>query len=131
METVSKNKRGRPTVAKRLDIEQLFAMIKQDDQYESERSYTNEIYWQEGMSIIRQLFPDEGNGYNDFISGFFFSKGRRKRACIVEQIGRMSAQNGFNDADCKAVAATAIQYVKDGYTVREVERWIRGVRNGK
>ena len=132
METVSKNKRGRPTVKSRLycDDSKVYDMIKSDSSNESERSHTNAMYWFEGMRIIELQYPDEGGTYNSFIRGFFFTGGgKKRRSTIVEQIGRMSAQNGFDDAVCLGVAVKAIQYIKDGYTVREVERWIRELRN--
>ena len=132
METDSKNKRGRPTVKSRLyrGDSAIYDAIKSNSNNESERSYTNEMYWFEGMRIIEQRYPDEGGTYNSFIRGFFFTGGgKKRRSTIVEQIGRMSAQNGFDDTVCLEVAVKAIQYIKDGYTVREVERWIRELRN--
>ena len=83
METDSKKKkRGRPSVFLRtLGDESLAEVIRQSYDLESERSITNELYYQEGMSIARKLC--------DTRKIFFTPKGKSRRNCILEQIGRL------------------------------------------
>ena len=128
METVSKNKRGRPSVYYKQygDDPTLRGMIDgMMTDLESERSKTNLIYYLEGMGILRRHLGDEG-----FEQHFFTPKGNKvKGKCIVEQIGRMRLQNNYSEESCRQIADVAIKLLQDGFTVRAVEKWIRQGRN--
>lgn len=128
METVSKKKRGRPSIYYKQygDDPTMRSMIDgMITEIESERSKTNFIYYLEGMTILQHHLGEQG-----FADTFFTPvKRKAKWTCIVEQIGRMSLQNHYNEQSCNQIADTAIKLLKDGYTVRAVERWIRQGRN--
>ena len=123
METDSKKKkRGRPSVFMRtLGDESLAEVIRQSYDLESERSITNELYYQEGMSIARKLC--------DTREIFFTPKGKSRRNCILEQIGRMSLQNNFDQESCEWALKVALRALEEGYTVREIENYLRHGRN--
>ena len=44
---------------------------------------------------------------------------------ILNQLGRMSKSEGYSDEDVIRVAKAAIQGKKDGYSVKEIEKYIR------
>ena len=127
METVSKKKRGRPSIYYKQygDDPTMRNAIDDMRDTESDRSRTNAIYYLEGMGILQRHLGEQG------FADTFFSPGKRKAVwtCIVEQIGRMSLQNNYSEESCKQIADLAIQYLKDGHTVRAVEKWIRHGRN--
>ena len=128
METVSKKKRGRPSIYRKQfgDDPTMYSMIDgMMTEFESERSKTNYIYYMEGMGILQRHLGEEG-----FKRQFFTTKGKKGRGqCIIEQIGRMSLQNNFDEESCNLIADRAITYLNSGYTVRAVESWIRHGRN--
>lgn len=96
-------------------------VIKANTDTESNRSVTNALYYQEGMSIAKEVC--------DVSKIFFTSKGRSRRNCILEQLGRMKLQNHYDDESCKRVFEIALRALADGYSVREIERYIRHGRN--
>ena len=123
METVSK-KRGRPTIYERIFGEnaaraKALETITLGDA-ESERSKTNVLYFNAAFELLHDL--------PWFKSAFFTERGNCCGKCILEQIGRMKLQNGFDDELCIIVAEKAAEFL-DKYTVREIERWIRHGRN--
>lgn len=123
METDSiKKRRGRPSVFMRtLGDESLAEVIRQSYDLESERSITNELYYQEGMSIARKLC--------DTRQIFFTPKGKSRRNCILEQIGRMSLQNNYDQESCEWALKVALRALEEGHTVREIENYLRHGRN--
>lgn len=128
METVSKKKRGRPSIYYKQygDDPTMHNVIdNMMTDLESERSKTNYIYYLGGMTLLQQHLGEQG------FADTFFTPGKRKAKwnCIVEQIGRMKLQNNYSDESCYQIADLAIQYLKNGHTVRAVEGWIRQGRN--
>ena len=123
METVSKNKkRGRPSVFTRTLGDNSFAeVIKAATDTESARSVTNALYYHEGLCIAKEVC--------DVSKIFFTSKGRCRRNCILEQLGRMKLQNNYDDESCRHVCELSLKALADGYTVREIENYIRHGRN--
>ena len=126
METDSKNKRGRPSIYQKLygDDAYMRNAIEGFERLESERSKTNMLYYFEGMGILQRHIGEDA-----FREIFYTPKGKARRSCIVEQIGRMSIQNNYSEDSCNLIADKAIAYLKGGYTVREIESWIRQGRN--
>lgn len=126
METDSKNKRGRPSVYQKLygDDISMRKAIEGFERFESERSKTNMLYRLEGRSIIQGHIGEDA--YREIFST---PNGNLRRSCIVEQIGRMRLQNNYDEDSCILIAEKAISYLESGYTVREIERWIRELRN--
>ena len=120
--TAEKKKRGRPSVFTRtLGNDDLAQTIKDNIKGESARSVTNALYYQEGLSIAKELC--------DVHEIFFTPKGNARRSCILEQIGRMKLQNNFDDESCKHICEVALKALEDGYTVRQIEEYIRHGRN--
>ena len=126
METDSKNKRGRPSIYQKLfgNDTSMREAIESFESLESERSKTNKLYYLEGMGIMQRHIGEDA-----FREIFHTPKGNARRSCIVEQIGRMSLQNNYDEDSCNLIADKAIAYLKGGYTVREIESWIRQGRN--
>ena len=123
METDSKKKkRGRPSVFMRTLGDERFAeVIRQSYDLESERSITNELYYHEGMSIAQKVC--------DTREIFFTPKGKSQRNGILEQIGRMSLQNNYDQESCEWALKVALCALEDGHTVREIENYLRHGRN--
>ena len=123
METDSKKKkRGIPSVFMRTLGDESFAeVLRQSYDLESERSITNELYYHEGMSIAQKVCDTRGI--------FFTPKGKSRRNCILEQIGRMSLQNNYDQESCEWALQVALRALEEGYTVREIENYLRHGRN--
>ena len=111
MEAATKNKkRGRPP--KTPDFVYSVYTDKEN------RTAQNAYYAAIGFGIL-------GDVYKDF---FFTPKGKGKRWGILEQIGRMSDQNNYDEQSCKEIGIQAIELYKNGWTVKALERWIRDGR---
>ena len=131
MEADSKNKRGRPTVAQKI----MFGSREDGDkyensfismyghEYESKRSITNQLYYQEGFRIIESCIPD-------YKKIFFTPNDKRFKAkAVVEQIGRMKIQNNYDDESCRMIAELSVDMLKQGWKVKKIESFIRKRRN--
>ena len=117
-----KKKRGRPSVFMRTLGDESFAeVLRQSYDLESERSITNELYYHEGMSIAQKVC-----GTREI---FFTPKGKSQRNCILEQIGRMSLQNNYDQESCEWALKVALRALEEGFTVREIERYLRHGRD--
>ena len=123
METVSKSKkRGRPSVFTRTLGDNSFAeVIKAHTETESARSIANALYYQEGLCIAKEIC--------DVSKIFFTAKGRSRRNCILEQLGRIKLQNHYDDESCRRVCELSLKALAAGCTVREIESYIRHGRN--
>ena len=126
METVSKNKRGRPTVYAREfgddGGKQMEAINKATfSDLESARSRTDLIYYLEAHSLLSEQA--------EYRETWYTPAGNFKGKSVLVQIGRMRLQNNYSEESCRKVAAMAADYLKQGYTVRAVEKWIRHGRN--
>ena len=123
METDSKKKkRGRPTVFTRMLGDDDFAeVIRSQSEVESERSITNRLYYHEGLSIAQKVCNTR--------EIFFTPKGNHRRVCILEQIGRMSLQNNYDQESCEWALNVALRALEEGCTVRQIEKYLRHGRN--
>ena len=123
METDSKKKkRGRPTVFTRTLGDDDFAdVIRAQGDVDSERSITNRLYYHEGLSIAQKVCNTR--------EIFYTPKGNCRRNCILEQIGRMSLQNNYDQESCEWALKVALRALKEGFTVREIESYLRHGRN--
>lgn len=125
-------KRGRPNVfARDGSLEYRETMLSLLD-VTTNRGLANAHYQMQGVGIIKEaaseipyseLLFEEGNiyaGVKGTIScGLGFKKG------IAEQIGRMLIQDGFCMEDCVEVAKISAKALHDGFTVKEIEKYIR------
>ena len=122
MEDATKKKRGRPTAFERTfgDNSLKAAYKSMGSNYDSDRAYTNDLYSTEGHSIATDHLGKEK------VRAIFFTKaGNYKGKAILEQIGRMSLQNGYDRETCEAVLDAAVKAMEQGLTIRHIERWIR------
>lgn len=122
MEADTKNKRGRPSVYK--GIESYKTHIKCTYPEYGERAVTNMFYVLEGLSFSQKVY-----GEVESKKIFFNSRDSMIKKGIAEQIGRMIIQNNFDEASCKSILQQALDYLEKGYTVKEVEKYIRTIRN--
>lgn len=124
MEDATKKRRGRPTVLSRQFDKQgeaeMQTCYKDLFSYDSKRSYTNLHYHIEGDSIAKEFLGEE-----ETRTTFYTKTGNFKGAAILEQIGRMSIQDGYSRESCKEILQTAIKAMKDGYSIKFIEKWIR------
>ena len=129
-EAATKKRRGRPSVYTRemFGDQECGDKLKsvQDNLFSdlSDRARVNTHYYIQCQKIAEREF-----GRKWFQGIFVTSHGRFKNFGIAEQIGRMSLQNGYSDSDCITVLKMALEYLNEGYKVKEIERWIRHGRN--
>lgn len=117
-----KKKRGRPTVFTRTLGDDDFAdVIRAQGDVDSERSITNRPYYHEGLSIAQKVCNTR--------EIFYTPKGNCRRNCILEQIGRMSLQNNFDQESCEWALRVALSTLEKGCTVRQIEKYLRHGRN--
>ena len=112
-----KRKRGRPAI----DVSMTSWLNG------THRTHVNTLYMYEGVSIISEAaseIPDH--------ELLWFSDERTQTAGgkqgILEQLGRMRLQDGFEFDQCVFVANLAVNSLKTGRTSREIEKAIRAVR---
>ena len=117
-----KRKRGRPTVFARTFGDDDFAdIIRAQRDVDSERSITNRLYYHEGLSIAQKVCNTH--------EIFYTPKGNCRRNCILEQIGRMSIQNNYDQESCEWALRVALSALEKGCTVRQIEKYLRHGRN--
>lgn len=122
MADATPKKRGRPTAYQREfgDEAQSFkTAFTAMSSYDSERSNTNDLYYMEGFSIASKT---EGVNARET---FFTKAGNHKGKSILEQIGRMSLQDGYSRKACEEILHAAIKGMEEGYTIKFIEKWIR------
>ena len=76
-------------------------------------------YYRAGADLLRRHLGETG------FNTVFYHNGRKRWACIVEQIGKMYLQNNYRETDCTQTADKAITYLQIGFAMRDVEQWIR------
>lgn len=107
MEADTKNKRGRPR--KYGDI--LYAIFSDEEK----RTAQNTYFASKAIMFLQQK-P------GDF---FVTKKGKFRRKGIAEQIGRMYAQDGYPEDQCKRIGEMAMELFNAGYKVKAIEAMIR------
>lgn len=132
----SKNKRGRPTVYERDGMKDIGDMQKASASIGS-RGRVNEYYAFEGISIIteaateiphHELIYYAPDNMQFMTHDELLSNGYTCKKSILEQIGRMSLQDGCSTDDCVAVLKWAAESLNDGMTVKEIAARIRKAR---
>lgn len=120
-------KRGRPAI---LTAEQSLAYNQ--FLFGSQRSVTNMHYVSAGSVVATEAIGADGllRSFNIGPVGYFGNvRGPIKGKAILEQVGRMKLQDNYDDNLCKQVLVTALRLRDhDGWTVKDIERWIRGSR---
>lgn len=125
-------KRGRPDVFTRDGVSEIRdSMISLLD-VDTTRGLANVHYQMKGVEIIKEVASEIPFSGLLFQEGDIQSELRGVITCglkfkksIAEQIGRMSLQDGFCVEDCVKVAKISAKALHDGYTVKEIEKYIR------
>ena len=123
-ETVSKKKRGRPSVFERDGMSKGTIDFLTGGSV-GDRQTTNMHYVLAGWHITKAKFGESTRAkYTRRTAG-----GGLKNTVVFEQIGRMLLQNGYPVEDCEYIAERAFSYLDEGYRAKDVAQWIRTVRN--
>ena len=115
--TEQKRKRGRPRLDTHLTA----------DYGGSRRNTVNAMYMMEAVGVLTEAaseIPDSGLLWTSNAKTWTVSS----KNGILEQLGRMLIQDGFEVTDFIYTANLAIGAIKAGYTAREIENAIRAVR---
>ena len=112
-----KRKRGRPKLDARIT----------EEYAPSRRQALNKMYMYEGVHLLSVAATEIQN------SEVLWREDRaaatlKSRDGILEQFGRMAAQDKLGYTDCVYLANLAIAAVQNGYTTREVEVALREIR---
>lgn len=127
-----KRKRGRPTVAAKLMDEEWAAQIKSNFQDKTTRTQAARQYQMEVYGLLSEAASDIP--YLDGIWGQVEMPcggppGLKMKSTIIEQLGRMLAQDHYSKADVITVAKIAAKAYHDGCTVKEIVAYIQHGRN--
>ena len=131
MEAASKNgKRGRPNVYARDGLESIRNELLR---YKGARTTQNEHYIIDAISAIERLAPSNRERLYYVPDGIMtmgkqelLREGYKRDCTILEQLGRALSQDGLSDEAFIALAEKAAEYKEQGYTSKEIARWIRG-----
>lgn len=134
MESASeKKRRGRPSVYAKVGTEDIRDEILKN---KGERATQNELYIMDAISAIERLKPAKCELIYFFpVNGMSMSgtqelkrAGCKRDSTILEQLGRAITQDELSDADFMVLAEKAAAYKEQGYTSKEIAKWIRQVR---
>ena len=116
--------RGRPRISKLIAGEHsaLYEKVITDGkQYRSLRSIADTAYVFTAASILSEA-ASEIEDLELLFSNQYVCRS------VLNQLGRMSRSDGFSNKDVVTVAKAAIQGKKNGYSVKEIEQYIRNGR---
>ena len=88
------------------------------------RTLTNMYYVGEAQRLLIDAWGNER-----YLDVFVKQTGKFKYQSVLEQIGRMYDQNGYNEGSCIEIAETALKLLENGYRVKAVADWVRHGRN--
>ncbi len=118
---MEKRSRGRPRISERIagSSAPLYeSVVTSGSKCRSRRSTTDLVYaFQSGSVLMEAASEIEGL---ELICGDHY-----QCRSILNQLGRMLLIEGYGENDMIEIAKTAIKAKKDGYTVKEIERYIR------
>lgn len=122
MEAATKKKRGRPTVEKIQDLEDIMAFIQNDGK--SKRTHTNTLYETAGSNFILHHADQIKN--SKLLANRNDERHELRTAhAVCEQIGRMVLQDHYSDQDVLLISKTAADLLSNGYTIKQVSEYIR------
>ena len=127
-ETVSENKRrrGRPTVFERDHMECMESLCT-SNKYRTRRNHVTEYYRASVFGILED--------HNDipYLEEIFLIDGNAciQKGEIIEQLGRMYAQDGYGEETIIDAATLAARFYHNGNTVKEIAAYLRRVRKAK
>ena len=127
-ETVSENKRrrGRPTVFKRDHMECMESLCTAN-KYRTRRNHVAEYYRSSVFGIL------EDHNEIPYLEEIFRIDGYDciQKGEIIEQLGRMYAQDGYSEDTIIYAATLAARFYHNGNTVKEIAAYLRRVRKAK
>ena len=117
-----KRGRGRPKVTGKLagnHTEQFEKVILNGQKFRSRRSVADSVYAFKASTILWEAASE--------IEGLevLFRPDEYMCRSILNQLGRMHMIEGYSNEDVIAIAKEAIKGKKDGYSVKEIEKYIR------
>ena len=122
-----KRGRGRPTVAEKIAGDNAATyerVMTSGKKYRSRRSVSDTVYAFTAAGIL----SDAASDIEDLeLIMDFRSESEYMCRSVLSQLGRISRE-GFSNECVIRVAKAAIQGKKDGYSVKEIERYIRNGR---
>ena len=129
-ETVSENKRrrGRPTVFQRDHMECMESLCTAN-KYRTRRNHVATYYRSSVFGIL------ESHADIPYLEEIF-KVDNAKFSCkqkgeIIEQLGRMYAQDGYSEDTIVYAATLAARFYHNGNTVKEIAAYLRRVRKAK
>lgn len=127
-ETASENKRrrGRPTVFERDHMEGMESLCVAND-YRTRRTHVAEYYRGSVFGIL------EDHKEIPYLEKIFRIDGYAciQKGEIIEQLGRMYAQDGYDEDTIVYAATLAARFYHNGNTVKEIAAYLRRVRKAK
>lgn len=93
----------------------------------SRRQAINAMYMFEGVHLLSVAATNIPNSHLLYQADDAAMTAKSKNG-ILEQLGRMAAQDHLPEEDCVYIANLSIAAVKNGRTSREVEKAIRAIR---
>lgn len=131
-ETVSENKkkRGRPTVYKRDNMEGIGKNLEVFDGH-THRTHVNQYYRATVFGIL------ESHSEIPYLEKIFMiGYGPSGSYClqkdeIIEQLGRMLVQDGYDEETVIEAATLAARFYHNGNTVKEIAAYLRRVRKAR
>ena len=128
-EAASKNKRrrGRPTVFQRDHREDFDRFISGMYEGKTRRTHVAEYYRSSVFGIL------ENHSDIPYIEEIFRINGNAciQKGEIIEQLGRMYAQDGYGEDTIIDAATLAARFYHNGNTVKEIAAYLRRVRKAK
>ena len=127
-ESASENKRrrGRPTVFQRDHMEGMERWCTAN-KYRTRRNHVTEYYRASVFGILED--------HNDipYLEEIFLIDGNAciQKGEIIEQLGRMYAQDGYGEDTIIDAATLAARFYHNGNTVKEIAAYLRRVRKAK
>jgi len=116
-----KNNRGRPRVAQYIagDNADFYEKLATNGKkFRSQRSIADSAYALSGAIILREAVSD--------IDGLELIMNEEYQCrSILNQLGRMRRIEGYSDNAVISIAKEAIKGKKNGYSVKEIEKYIR------
>ena len=120
-------KRGRPSVYERTGFQAFEKAAKSVSGVKTTRGLANVLYQTDGLAIVIEAASDIRNV--DLLCSSIIDveagKPVKMKQGILEQIGRLHMQDGRRRIDCAYVAQLAANALADGYTAKQVEKFVR------
>ena len=116
-----KRHRGRPSVTEKIagsSVSHYEYVITEGKKYRSKRSVADAAYALSAAVVLTEAASEIED--LEIICGPDY-----QCRSVLSQLGRMVRQDGFSKADVVNVAKAAIQGKKDGYSIKEIEQYIR------